>query len=128
MLNADALRLLKPTCYVINTSRGGVVDQGALAEALMEGRLAGAGLDVLEREPPTPQDQGLLALDQVTFTPHLAWYSEEAVADLQAQAGETVAAVLRGEWPDNIVNSRGACQGAAGSMSPDRTEEWSAWI
>ncbi len=106
MLDREALRLLKPTCYVINTSRGKVVDQAALAEAIREERIAGTGLDVLENEPPKEEDyRELLQLDQVTVTPHLAWYSEEAMADLQAQAAETVAAVLRGEWPDNIVNS-----------------------
>jgi D-3-phosphoglycerate dehydrogenase len=105
MLDQKALSLLKPSCYVINTSRGRVVDQSALAEAIREGRIAGAGLDVLENEPPQEEDYGeLLQLEQVTVTPHLAWYSEEAMTDLQEQAAQTVAAVLRGEWPDNIVN------------------------
>jgi D-3-phosphoglycerate dehydrogenase len=105
LLDADRMQILKPSCCIVNTSRGKVVDQRALAAAIREGRLAGAGLDVLENEPPKEEDyKELLQLDQVTVTPHLAWYSEEAMADLQVQAAEAVAAVFRGEWPDNIVN------------------------
>ena len=103
LLDARALRRCKPTSYLINTSRGAIVDEAALYRALSEGWIAGAALDVLAREPPDPANQ-LLALDNVIVTPHAAFYSEEAIATLQRQAAEQVAAVLRGEDPPNIVN------------------------
>lgn len=98
LINAGRLALMKPSAYLINTSRGALVDQQALAEALASGRIAGAGLDVLEVEPPAPDDP-LLRSENVILTPHIAWYSEESIRDNRAQAAEEVVRVLSGLAP-----------------------------
>jgi D-3-phosphoglycerate dehydrogenase len=98
-----AFRRMKPTAYFFNLARGPIHDQGALTRALQEGRIAGAGLDVLEKEPPDPTDP-ILKLDNVVFTPHYASYTEEAYRELQRKTGENGAAVLRGEFPTYFVN------------------------
>jgi D-3-phosphoglycerate dehydrogenase len=103
MLDARALRQMKPTAYLINTSRGAVIDEAALAQALADGQIAGAALDVLAHEPPGP-DHPLLRSPNAILTPHAAFYSEAAIADLQRRAAEQAATVLRGELPPNIVN------------------------
>ena len=96
LIGAAELAAMKPTSYLINCARGGLVDQAALLAALREGRLAGAGLDVLEKEPPAQETlAGLLALPNVIVTPHVAWYSEESTADRQRMAAETVRDALR---------------------------------
>lgn len=104
LIDATALRTMKPTAYLINTSRGAVIDEDALVRALAEGWIAGAALDVLTQEPPPP-DHPLLRLDNVIVTPHAAFYSTAAIAELARKAAERVAAVLRGELPPNVVNS-----------------------
>jgi D-3-phosphoglycerate dehydrogenase / 2-oxoglutarate reductase len=103
MINAEALRLMKPTAYIINTSRGPIIDEAALVDALREKRIAGAGLDVLVNEPGLPGNP-LLQLDNAIVTPHAAFYSETAIEELQQKAAEHVAQALRGEVPTNIVN------------------------
>ncbi|MHB1161785.1 MAG: C-terminal binding protein [Chloroflexota bacterium] len=103
ILDADRIRLMKPTARVVNTARGGLVNQKALTEALMEGRLAGAALDVLEQEPPDPDDP-LLTLPNVIITPHAAFYSPGASRDLHRMAAEEVARVLQGQMPHSVVN------------------------
>lgn len=103
VIDARRLALMKPTAILINTARGGLVDEAALARALRERRIFGAGLDVLEREPP-PADDPLLGLDGVVLSDHTGWYSEQAVESLQSQAAAEVARVLRGEPPLNWVN------------------------
>jgi D-3-phosphoglycerate dehydrogenase len=80
-----------------------VIDESALLEALQNGRIAGAGLDVLTREPPDPADP-LLALPNVIVTPHAAFYSEPAIAELEHKAAQRVAQTLRGQIPTNVVN------------------------
>jgi D-3-phosphoglycerate dehydrogenase len=97
------LRLMKPTAIVVNTSRGPLIDERALAEALSEGRLFGAGLDVLEEEPARP-DNPLLALPNVVLTDHAGWYSEESVAELQRKATEEVREILLGRAPRSWLN------------------------
>lgn len=94
---------MKPTAYLINISRGQVVEEGALVGALRAGVLAGAALDVLEREPPDPSNP-LLRLSNVLLTPHCAWYSEEAKEDVERKTARQVARVLAGDWPDPFVN------------------------
>jgi len=77
IVNADTLALMKPSAYLVNTARGPMVDAAALAEALKNGVIAGAGIDVYEREPPAP-DHPLFGAPNIILTPHLAWYSEDA--------------------------------------------------
>jgi D-3-phosphoglycerate dehydrogenase len=103
LIGSQELARMKPTAFLINTSRGGIVDEGALATALAEGRLAGAALDVLATEPP-PADHPLRQARNVILTPHLAFYSRESVAELQTKAAEEVARALRGEAPRSPVN------------------------
>ncbi|MFD2330566.1 C-terminal binding protein [Cohnella sp. GCM10020058] len=105
MLNADALAVMKSTAYVLNTSRGGVIDTEALADALSRGQIGGAALDVLDREP-LPPDHPLLSLDQCLITSHCAWYSEDSIRRLQHGAAAEVARLFSGEKPRNIVNLR----------------------
>ena len=105
MIDSKALRLLKPTAYLINTSRGAIIDETALSTALTEGWFAGAALDVLIQEPPPP-DHPLLARENVTVTPHVAFYSEVAVASVRQKAAEHVAQVLRKEVPTHILNEQ----------------------
>ncbi len=97
------LAQVKPTLVLVNTSRGGLVDEAALVAALSEGRILGAGLDVYETEP-LRADSPLRGLDNVVLTDHAAWYSEAAIADLQRKAAEEVARVLKGEKPLHQVN------------------------
>jgi D-3-phosphoglycerate dehydrogenase len=103
LINAERLRLMKPTALLINTSRGAVIDEPALVTALHEKWLGGAALDVLTQEPP-PSDHPLLAMDNVLLTPHAAFYSTAAIADLARTASQQVVQVLRGETPNNVVN------------------------
>lgn len=103
LIDARRLRLMKPSAYLLNTSRGALVDEGALIEALQDGRIAGAGLDVLAKEPPAP-DNPLLAMDNVIITPHASYYSDDALAFLQTAVAEEAVRVLRGERPRNPVN------------------------
>jgi D-3-phosphoglycerate dehydrogenase len=97
------LARMKPTAFLINTSRGGIVDEQALAVALKEGRLGGAALDVLSVEPPPP-DHPLREAPNIILTPHLAFYSRESVIELQTKAAEEVARALKGEPPRSPVN------------------------
>lgn len=103
IIGERALARMKPTAFLINTSRGGLVDEHALAAALTAGRLAGAALDVMEKEPPPP-DHPLRKAPNVILTPHLAFYSREAVVELQTKVAEEAARALRGEPPRSPVN------------------------
>ena len=96
-------RAMKPTAFLINTSRGGIVDTTALTIALRNGDIAGAGLDVLETEPPN-QNEELLTLENVVVTPHAAFISEESILDLEVTAAKCVVQVLRGQLPASVVN------------------------
>ncbi len=103
LFNETAFRKMKPSAYFINVGRGPVHDQKALTRALKEAWIAGAGLDVLEKEPPDPDDP-ILTLDNVVFTPHYASYTEEAYHELRVKTAENAAAVLRGEFPKYLYN------------------------
>ena len=102
LVDEHALALLPRGAIVVNTARGGVIDEDALVAAVAGGRLRGAGLDVLEDEPPPPDDP-LRRTPGILLTPHAAWYSEEAIVDLRRQAMETSLALLRGERPAGLV-------------------------
>lgn len=101
LLSAERLQRLKPGAVLVNCSRGDVVDERALADALRAGRIAGAGLDVFAVEPP-PAD-GIIALPNVWPTPHVAWLSDAAIVDLRHRAAEEAGRVLRGEAPRYAV-------------------------
>ena len=103
MIGARELALMKRTAFLINTARGGIVDQKALVEALQQRRIAGAGLDVTDPEPPA-RDDPLLALDNVIVTPHVAWYSEESRERVTVGAAREVVRILRGDTPISPVN------------------------
>ena len=103
LIGERELRLMKPSAYLVNTSRGPLVDEAALSRAIAGSWIAGAALDVLTTEPPTA-DNPLVALDGVLVTPHMAFYSEEAVADLETRAAANVAEVLSGRLPEAVVN------------------------
>jgi D-3-phosphoglycerate dehydrogenase len=97
------LHSMKPTSFLVNTARGGIVDQAALLRALTEGWIAGAAVDVFEPEH-LPPDHPLLARPNLIATPHVAFYSEESVHDLEVLAAENVAAILTGRRPRWLVN------------------------
>ena len=103
LIGKKELRQMKPTAFVINTSRGDIIDSTALHKALTEGWIAGAALDVLPQEPPT-DDQPLLGLDNIVITPHAAFMSEESIYDLEIKAATAVAKVLTGQMPESVVN------------------------
>jgi D-3-phosphoglycerate dehydrogenase len=104
-------RRMKPTAILINTSRGPVVDEAALAKALAEKRLAGAALDVWEQEP-IAADNPLLRMDNVIATPHAAYFSTAAVAQVPRRCGEELARALTGRRPLNVVNPEVYAPGA----------------
>lgn len=103
LIGERELALMKATTFLINTSRGGIVDERALAVALKERQLGGAALDVLDVEPP-PADHPLRQAPNLILTPHLAFYSRQSVIELQTKAAEEVARALRGEPPRSPVN------------------------
>jgi D-3-phosphoglycerate dehydrogenase len=103
LLNEAFFRRMKPTACLVNTSRGPIVDEGALVRALQEGKLAGAALDVFEEEP-LAADSPLRRLDNVILTPHAAYFSSPAVAQVPKRCGEEIARVLLKERPLNVVN------------------------
>jgi D-3-phosphoglycerate dehydrogenase len=104
LIGLAQLRAMKPTAYLINTARGPLVDESALVRALQEGWIAGAALDVLEREPPA-ENHPLRMLDTVILTPHVAFFSVESVAELQRKATEEVVSALTGRPPRYAVNT-----------------------
>ena len=103
MINGDLLSLMRPSAYLINTSRGLVIDEAALLEAVQNGKIAGAALDVFSSEPPSP-DHLFLHDDRFFITPHSAWCSEESDAAAWEWAASNVAAALRNEKPPHAVN------------------------
>jgi D-3-phosphoglycerate dehydrogenase len=102
LFNADVFRRMKPGAYLVNTARGPLVDEAALAQALDQRQLAGAALDVVEKEPFS--NTSLLGRDNLVLTPHTGFYSEESLVDLQTRAAEEVVRVLSGQAPRNPVN------------------------
>jgi D-3-phosphoglycerate dehydrogenase len=103
LLNAERLALLKPTAFLISTARGPIVDQTALTEALREGRIRGAALDVYEQEPVDPADP-ILTLDNVIVTPHGICWTDEWVLLSGRSCIESMLAVATGQAPRHVVN------------------------
>lgn len=105
MVTKQLIYLMKPTAYIINTSRGEVIDQDALVEALKERRIAGAALDVFHKEP-LESDDPLLELDNVILTPHVAALTKESGVKMAVEAVKQVIDCLEGRIPKYIVNRR----------------------
>ena len=103
LLDETRLRYMKPTAYLINTARGRIADEAALARALAERRLAGAAFDVLAEEPGKA-DHPLFAHENFLCTPHMAWHSTESAQELKRKAAEEARRVLLGEAPHYRVN------------------------
>lgn len=103
LVNRRTLALMKPTAYLVNTSRGPMVDPEALAAALREKRIAGAGIDVYDNEPPE-QTYPLLGLENAILTPHLSWYSEDAAWTIRYKIVEDIDLALAGKPPRYCVN------------------------
>jgi D-3-phosphoglycerate dehydrogenase len=114
LIGERELALMKPAAILLNTSRGPVIDEVALVRALRAGRIAGAGLDVLENEPPGP-DNPLFSLDNVVLTPHVAGYSADGLALRWRYSAETVLALARNEPPASWVN-----QGITGAATLEK--------
>jgi D-3-phosphoglycerate dehydrogenase len=104
MFGAEQFACMRTGSYFINTARGGIVDEQALYEALLEGKLAGAGVDVFQLEPPNRMNP-LLALDSVCATPHIALSTSEALARLASGVARDVLRVLAGEKPNHAIVS-----------------------
>ena len=120
IVNAERLALMKPTAYLINTARGPIVDQKALTEVLQERRIAGAGLDVLEQEPPDPDDP-ILKLDNVILAPHALCWTDQCFAGNGAADVKAVLEVQHGRVPRGVVNRDGAGEPTFGSVGWRRT-------
>ncbi len=105
MMGMPQFKLMKKEAVLINTGRGGLVNENELIFALLSGEIAGAALDVFESEPLSPQSK-LLGMDNVVLTPHVAWNSYEGVDDLHKEVTNNVVRVLRGETPINVVNEK----------------------
>jgi len=103
IVNAERLALMKPTAWLINTARGPIVDQKALTKVLQEGRIAGAGLDVLEQEPPDADDP-ILKLDNVILAPHALCWTDQCFAGNGAADVKAVLDVMQGREPRGVVN------------------------
>jgi phosphoglycerate dehydrogenase-like enzyme len=103
MIDAKRLATMRPTAVLVNTSRGGLVDEEALLAALRAGRLRAAALDVFEREPPAAER--LRSIPNLVLTPHLAGVSERSEAEMTERAVDAVLAVLAGRAPDGLVNA-----------------------
>jgi D-3-phosphoglycerate dehydrogenase len=103
LINRQTLKLMKPTAFLVNTARGALVNEADLLEALRAGRLAGAGLDVFEEEPPGKSP--LFELDNVLLTPHGAGTDRKSRDDMALSAAEAIVALSQGEWPaEKVVN------------------------
>ena len=114
LIGDSHFRLMKPSAFFISTGRGKVVDEPALISALQEGRIAGAGLDVLEQEPPDPQNP-LLHRPNVAVSPHMASVSDVSEVDRRRLIANQIAAVLQGTIPHGVVNPKAL---------PDWTARW----
>ncbi len=104
MIGSSEFRLMKNSAVIINTSRGPIIDEDALYTALKEGEIAAAGIDVYKTEP-LPEASPLRSLDNITFTDHAGWYSEESIVELKTKAARNILEVLKGNKPVYPVNT-----------------------
>jgi D-3-phosphoglycerate dehydrogenase / 2-oxoglutarate reductase len=123
MIGRAQIEKVRPSAYLVNTARGGLIDQTALYEALASGKLAGAALDVTDPEPISPDDP-LLTLDNVIVTPHSAHASIPALIAVLTRPAEEMIRVMRGEWPVGLINHAAKERyskrwGDAGSVGPE---------
>ncbi|MFN0093424.1 MAG: C-terminal binding protein [Dehalococcoidia bacterium] len=103
LISTEQFAQMKPSAYIINTSRGPVIDEKAMIAALQSGQIAGAGLDVFEVEP-LPGDSPLCTMDNVTLMPHSASYSDESFELMKERVGQAVADIIQGRWPEIVHN------------------------
>jgi len=126
LIDDDAVFQMKRGAYLVNTARGGVVDSGAVLRGIESGQLAGAGMDVLETEPPSDDDPLLVAWrnpkhpahDRLIINPHAAFYSEEGLADMRVKGSENCRRVLRGGEARNVINGVRRVASFSGSEDP----------
>lgn len=104
LISEEQLRKMKPDSFLINTSRGGIVDEVALHKALQNGWIEGAALDVLAMEPADFSNP-LFECENAVLTPHCAFYSEDSMTEVRTRAAKQVLEVLAGKWPPNLVNT-----------------------
>jgi D-3-phosphoglycerate dehydrogenase len=103
LIGEKAFKKMAKKPFLLNTSRGPIVDENALIQALKKGLISGAGLDVLEKEPPDPLNP-LLQMENVILNPHVSFYSVESISELKRRTAKNVADVLTGKWPGSVVN------------------------
>jgi len=103
LVDDRAFQKMKETAIIVNTARGDIIDEEALCRALADGRIAGAGIDVLTKEPPAPENP-LLSMDNVIVTPHISWYSEESFKRDMEDGMDEIIRVLSGKRPRYIIN------------------------
>lgn len=103
LIGATAFRLMKPSAYIINCARGPIIDEPAMIDALRDGEIAGAGLDVMESSAP-PADHPLFAVENVIVTPHVAFLSQQSVLELEVRTAQATVDVLQGRMPEFLVN------------------------
>ncbi len=103
LIGAAAFERMKPSAYIINCARGPIIDEPALVNALRDGQIAGAGLDVMESAAP-PSDHPLFGMDNVTVTPHVAFLSQQSVLELEVRTAQATVDVLQGRMPEFLVN------------------------
>lgn len=104
LVSETELQKMKPTVFIVNTARGGILDENAVIKACQEGWIAGAAIDVYEyREPPQKKSK-LLEIENITLTPHLAWYSVESEWKIREKIMENIYRIIEGKLPNNIIN------------------------
>ena len=105
LIGRKELHLMKKDSFLINAARGPLIDEDALYKALTSGEIGGAGLDVMVDNIPS-MDHPLLTLENIIVTPHIAFFSQESILELEQRAAKEVVRVYRGEMPDNLVNQK----------------------
>ena len=120
IINAEAFGKMKKGALLINAARGGLVDTQALVNALADGTLGGAGLDLIDGVPPLGKDHPLLQFDNVIITPYFAWYSEDSLIELRSTIADEIARVLNGYYPTAIVNPEIKSCARAGQLKEEK--------